>query len=314
MPIKTLAAALLAAAAFAAQAAPFAITHRSQIALSTFPEVTNTQTYTLTLVFDSGSATAQSQTWQPQHLVCAVWRMNSGATAAYTQTTFGGTGFTNRGFTTDAQGGLIAIPDFFQNNGQFNDAYTTIGLTLTGTPHWNSGTQGFVFLDQTPQPRRSFGTTWGSMTRGLYDWTHPVAVDNPCATPPIEPIGPALNPAATPGNGQVTLQWQPPAPMPGGTLPFNYVVRAQPGGAECNARAPATTCTVAGLTNGTAYTFTVTTNGGLGGSTSVSAPVTATPLAALGPGGVQPVPTLSQWGGAAAGRADAARGPAPPRP
>jgi len=300
MPIKALAAALLATAAFAAQAAPFAITHRSLTALSTFPEVADIQNYSLTLVFDSGSATAQNQTWQPLHLVCAIWRMNSDASAVYTQTTFNGTGFTGPGFSTDAQGGLVAIPTFFQNNGGANDTYTTSGLALTGTANWSSGSQTSVFADRSAQPRRSFSTVWGTMLRGLYDWTHPVAVvtANPCDAPPppFTPIGPALNPAATPGNGQVTLQWHPPAPVPGSPLPMDYVVRAQPGGAECNARAPATTCTVAGLTNGTLYTFTVTTNSGVGGNTSISAPVTATPLAALGPGGVQSVPTLSQWG------------------
>ncbi len=100
--------------------------------------------------------------------------------------------------------------------------------------------------------------------------------------------------AATPGNAQVTVAWQPPA---GGATPASYTVTAQPSGASCTVLHPATSCTVTGLTNGTAYVFTVTANTAGG---SASAPPTAgvTPLASAGPGpgSVQSVPTLSQWG------------------
>ena len=100
--------------------------------------------------------------------------------------------------------------------------------------------------------------------------------------------------AATPGNAQVTVSWQAPV---GGVTPASYTVTAQPGGASCTVLHPATSCTVTGLTNGTAYTFTVTANAP-GGSTSAPPTVGVTPQpgAAPGPGGVQPVPTLSQWG------------------
>ncbi|WP_406624077.1 IPTL-CTERM sorting domain-containing protein [Acidovorax sp. SDU_ACID1] len=103
------------------------------------------------------------------------------------------------------------------------------------------------------------------------------------------------NVAATPGNGQVTVSWQAPTT---GTPPASYTVTAQPGGASCTVQAPQTRCTVTGLANGTAYTFTVTANTAGG---SASAPPLGGVVPAPAPGGnpgqgVQSVPTLSDWG------------------
>jgi hypothetical protein len=100
------------------------------------------------------------------------------------------------------------------------------------------------------------------------------------------------NVTATPGNAQVTVSWQAPA---GGTPPASYTVTAQPGGASCTVQAPATSCTVTGLANGTTYTFTVTANTA-GGSASAPPLGGVAPAAGGGPGGVQSVPTLSDWG------------------
>ena len=93
---------------------------------------------------------------------------------------------------------------------------------------------------------------------------------------------------ATPGNNAVTVSWTP--GWEGGSPITNTVVVASPGGASCSAPVPATACTVTGLTNGTAYTFAVTSTNAIGagpaGATGPTAPgPPTTPTIAIGLGG-----------------------------
>src|SRR5450755_3112039 len=78
---------------------------------------------------------------------------------------------------------------------------------------------------------------------------------------------------ATPGNTQAVVTWT--APATGGTPITGYTVTSAPGGFTASTTG-AKTATVAGLSNGTAYTFTVTaTNSvGTGPASTASAPVT----------------------------------------
>lgn len=81
------------------------------------------------------------------------------------------------------------------------------------------------------------------------------------ATPGVAPSAPT-SVVATPGDAQATVTWTAPATT-GSSALSGYTVTASPGGRQCTsaavgATAPATTCVVTGLTNGTAYTFTVT--------------------------------------------------------
>jgi hypothetical protein len=88
------------------------------------------------------------------------------------------------------------------------------------------------------------------------------AASNPLtATPRTVPGAPVLN-NATPGNGQVTLSWTAPASNGGSTI-TGYTATALPGGLTCST-AGTTACTVSGLLNGTAYSFTVTATNAAG--------------------------------------------------
>lgn len=92
--------------------------------------------------------------------------------------------------------------------------------------------------------------------------------------PLLPPSAPTLL-SALPADGSAVVTWTP--PMDSGSYPVStYQAIASPGGRTCLATAPATTCTITGLANGTTYTGTVRAlNGaGWGPSSSASAPFT----------------------------------------
>jgi fibronectin type 3 domain-containing protein len=78
------------------------------------------------------------------------------------------------------------------------------------------------------------------------------------------------------GDRQLTVNWR--APTNNGGSPVTaYTVMAQPGGVTCTAMAPATTCNLLGLSNGSVYTITVVATNPAGDS-EASASVNASPV------------------------------------
>ena len=104
---------------------------------------------------------------------------------------------------------------------------------------------------------------------------------------PAAPVGVS----ATAGNGSASVTWT--APDPGTSPLTGSTVIASPGGASVHVSGPATSATVAGLTNRQGYTFTVRSEN-VNGPGLVSLPSTAvTPFAPAAPPPPSPPPPVT---------------------
>jgi uncharacterized repeat protein (TIGR03803 family) len=86
--------------------------------------------------------------------------------------------------------------------------------------------------------------------------------------------------SAIPGNGQALVSWATPA-NDGGAVILSYTAIATPSGKTCTASAPNLSCTVTGLTNGVAYTFTARASNALGASLASTPSQPVTPIASI---------------------------------
>lgn len=107
--------------------------------------------------------------------------------------------------------------------------------------------------------------------------TSPASSPSSALTPFTRPSAPT-GVTATPGNGSMAISWTAPSSN-GGSAVTSYTVTLSPGGATCTVNAPATTCSISGLTNGTAYTATVVAATALSTSLPSTASASASPQA-----------------------------------
>src|ERR1700689_3430681 len=104
--------------------------------------------------------------------------------------------------------------------------------------------------------------------------SNPVTPTAPLTVPGAPTIG-----TATRGNGEATVSFTAPANN-GGAAITQYTVTSSPGG--ITAAGSASPITVTGLTNGTAYTFTVTASNSVGTGLASAASNSVTPATVPG--------------------------------
>jgi len=134
---------------------------------------------------------------------------------------------------------------------------------------------------------------WDAPLRTFTPDTGPTgSVTAEAAAPPASPAAPT----ATAGDSQASVTWTKPAD--GGSTITGYTVTSAPGSNTCTTSdADTLTCDVTGLTNGKAYTFTVTATNGVGTSAASAASTSVTPVAPAPsvPTVATPVPTSPLW-------------------
>ena len=106
----------------------------------------------------------------------------------------------------------------------------------------------------------------------------------PSATATINATVPGLpsSVSATAGDARATVEWSAPTFI-GGSPITGYTVTASPGGRTCSWTTGSLACVVTGLTNGTAYTFTVRATNAVGTGAASSASTAVTPNAPATP-------------------------------
>ena len=151
------------------------------------------------------------------------------------------------------------------------------GYTVTSSPGGNTATGAGSPITVTGLSNGTVYTFTVIATNAIGN-SAPSAPSNPEIpfAPAVTVPGAPTGVSAVAGNGQATVAFTPPA-SDGGSPVTGYTVTSSPGG--ITATGAGSPITVPGLTNGTAYTFTVTAANAIGNSASSAASASVTPTA-----------------------------------
>ena len=206
----------------------------------------------------------------------------SGGSAS--KVSFPSTGSASNYSTVTVAGGLAAgthtIKIYFLSGSSTAGVATNFGsITANTTPMCTTsgGSMGAVNNGCTITGLTNGTSYVVSVTATNRIGTGPAATSTP--TTPIGLPDAPTSVSGVSGAAQATVSWTAPSST-GGSAITSYTVTSSPGGYTCTTST--TSCVVTGLTNGTAYTFTVKASNGVGSSSSSASSGSVTPLAVPG--------------------------------
>ncbi len=183
------AAALACAGMGKAHAVPYGLTYAGTIQNSQIPGVINGEKYEVTLVFDNGGTSSNSQTWEGRHLTCVFWSMNNAANVRFIQNLAGvppyGAGQLLTMFSEVSAAGQV-LPGY----------YAATGLPGGAAVHWWANGANDVFWTYNGQTQ-SFKDAAGGVRMQAAFWGSPNAVRGACPAP-VAPSGTVAVPALGP--------------------------------------------------------------------------------------------------------------------